>query len=214
MGSAIVRQFGKPSGLLGRLAGLVMRVRASNRERNRRTVELLDVQPGDRVLEIGFGPGLAIERMAGLVGDGRVVGVDHSELMVRQATRRNAKAVAAGNVELLLGSAECLPHLPIRFDKVLAVNVYMFWGDPVAVLRGIGAAVKPGGTVALTFQPRNRGATAEDTRAGAERIAASVRQAGFERVRVEILHLAPVDAACVLGKKAGPHSSSASDSQP
>jgi len=60
IGSTIVQQFGKPSGPLGVLAGLIMRMRASNRVRNLRTVELLEIQPADRVLEVGFGPGLAV----------------------------------------------------------------------------------------------------------------------------------------------------------
>lgn len=202
MRSAIARQFGNPAGLLGRLAGLVMRVRASNRERTRRTVELLGVRSGDRVLEIGFGPGLGIEAMARLAGEGRVVGLDHSALMVRQATRRNAAAVAAGRVVLLLGSAERPPPLPGPFDKVMGVNVHMFWDDPVAVLRGLGGAIRPGGTIALTFQPRGRGATAERALAGAAGVASALRHAGFEEVRVEILEMAPVDAACVLARKA------------
>ncbi len=63
---AIVRQFGKPSGALGVVAGLVMRLRASNRLRNARTVDLLEIRPEDRVLEVGFGPGLAVARTAGL----------------------------------------------------------------------------------------------------------------------------------------------------
>src|SRR6266498_1250124 len=54
--SALVRQFGKPSGLLGTIAGLIMRARPSNRERNVRTLVLLDIRPEDHVLEVGFGP--------------------------------------------------------------------------------------------------------------------------------------------------------------
>lgn len=197
---AIVRQFGKPSGPLGVLVGLVMRVRPSNRVRNSRTLDLLDLRPGDRLLEVGFGPGLAVARAAELVTAGKVVGIDHSELMLRQARRRNAKAIRAGRVELLLGSADALPRFEGRFDKVMAVNVYMFWKDPVPVLRGLRQVMNPGGVVALTLQPRNRGATAHDTRLAAERMTASLLAAGFGEVRTEILEMAPVAAACVLGR--------------
>lgn len=85
-------------------------------------------------------------------------------------------------------------------DKVFAVNVYMFWDDPVTILRSLRDVMKPGGAIALTFQPRRRGATGDDTRAGAERVATSLRDAGFENVRTEILDMTPVDAACVLGQ--------------
>jgi ubiquinone/menaquinone biosynthesis C-methylase UbiE len=203
MRSAIIQQFGRPSGPLGLLVGLVMRVRTSNRVRNWRTVELLDIRPDDRVLEVGFGPGLAVARAAELASAGKVVGIDHSELMLRQASRRNAGVIRAGRVELLVGSAGDLPRFDGPFDKVFAVNVFMFWEDPVAVLTGLRQVMKPGGVIAVTLQPRNRGATADDTQAAAERIAASLRAAGFAEVRMEILEMAPVPAACVLGR-AGP----------
>jgi len=198
--SALVQQFGKPSGFLGVLAGIIMLVRPSNRLRNLRTLELLDIRPEDRVLEVGFGPGLAVARAAELVTAGKVVGIDHSELMLRHATRRNVKAIRAGRVELLLGSADVLPRIEGRFDKVLAVNVYMFWEDPVSVLGGLRQVMKPGGVIALTLQPRRRGATADDTWTAAERMAASLRAAGFVEIWTEILEMAPVPAACVLGR--------------
>jgi ubiquinone/menaquinone biosynthesis C-methylase UbiE len=199
-GNALVRQFGRPSGPLGVLAGLIMRVRPSNRLRNLRTVELLDISPEDRVLEVGFGPGLAVARAAALATRGKVVGIDHSALMLRQATRRNASAIAEGRVELLLGSTDTLPRFDEGFDKVLAVNVYMFWKDPVAVLRSLRRVMTPGGVIALTLQPRRRRATSEDTLAAAERMTTSLREAGFGEVRTEILPMAPVPAACVLAR--------------
>jgi ubiquinone/menaquinone biosynthesis C-methylase UbiE len=101
--------FRRPSGLAGRLVGFVMASRSSNRERNHRAIDLLQIRDGDRVLEIGFGPGLAIEMAARLAGSGNVVGVDHSEIMLRQASRRNRAAIAAGRVELHLASADALP---------------------------------------------------------------------------------------------------------
>jgi ubiquinone/menaquinone biosynthesis C-methylase UbiE len=197
---AVVRQFGKPTGLVGRLVGLVMATRPSNRERNRRTIELLEIQPEDRVLEVGYGPGLAIEWAAERARRGKVVGIDHSDLMRRRAARHNARAIEAGLVELHVASMDAMPAFDGPFDKVFAVNVYMFWPDPARALARLAAVMKPGGTIALTFQPRNRGATNEDTRRGAERIAEGLRVAGFGGVRAEILPMKPVEAVCVLGR--------------
>lgn len=206
---AIVRQFGRPTGFVGRLAGLVMATRPSNRERNRRTVELLDIRPDDRVLEIGYGPGLAIQWAAERAVRGKVVGVDHSAVMRRVAARRNARAVAAGRVELHVAPLDAMPPFGAPFDKVLAVNVYPFWSDPVTALVRLASVMRPGGTIALTFQPRSRGATNEDTRRGAERIAESLRTAGFLDVRTEGLPMRPVDAVCVLGRAPARPSASA-----
>jgi SAM-dependent methyltransferase len=197
--AVVVKQFGKPEGVLGRLVGLVLQFRPSNRERNLRALALLDLHPEDTVLEVGFGPGRSIERAAELASRGKVVGLDHSAIMVAQARRRNARAISAGRVELLLGGLERLVDVPIRFDKVFAVNVYMFWDEPVAALQSLHRVMKPGGTIAMVLQPRNTGATNADASAAGERMAASLRAAGFEEVRIEVIEMAPVNAACALG---------------
>ena len=127
-------QFGRPTGLPGRMAGRVMAHRSSNRRRNAWVVSLLDVQRDDRVLEIGFGPGVAIRELARLAADGHVYGLDHSEVMVRQAARRNAEGVRRGQVELRLGTVERLPAFDVPFDKILAVNVNVFWLKPAREL--------------------------------------------------------------------------------
>jgi ubiquinone/menaquinone biosynthesis C-methylase UbiE len=194
-----VAQFGNPRGVLGRLVGLILRFRPSNRERTLRALALLDIHPEDHVLEVGFGPGLGIERAAALAARGKVVGLDHSTLMVNEARRRNTKAIATGRVELLLGGLESLPRLQTRFDKVFAVNVYMFWQDPVAALRALRAVMKPGGMIAMIVQPRSRGATNADAVALGDRMALALRDAGFEDVRSEIIEMAPVNTACALG---------------
>src|SRR5262245_31617235 len=119
---AAMRQFGHPRGVLGHGVGWLLATRSSNRERNAWVVSQLDIQPTDRVLEIGFGPGLAIREASLKAVDGVVCGVDHSELMVRQASKRNAAAISAGRVDLRVGSAEELPDFGAQFDKIYAVN--------------------------------------------------------------------------------------------
>jgi len=198
----LVGQFGNPHGLLGRLARLILRFRPSNRERNLRAVALLDLRPEDNVLEVGFGAGLAIERALELTTKGKVVGLDHSALMVEEARRRNAKALAAGRAELLLGGVERVSDLSIRFDKVFTVNVFMFWPEPVAELRALRGVMKPGGTIAMVLQPRNKSATNADAQAAGERIADALRSAGFEEIRLETIEMAPVNTACAIGKAA------------
>jgi SAM-dependent methyltransferase len=70
---------------------------------------LLDIKPNDKVLEVGFGPGLGIELAAGLTSTGYVAGVDPSNEMIAQATARNEDAIKARRVDLRLGSAGSLP---------------------------------------------------------------------------------------------------------
>jgi len=120
--TTVYRQFRRPTGLLGRLAGWIMANRPSNIERNRWTVDSLNVQPSDHVLEIGVGPGLAIAQVARLAPHGRVVGIDHSALMIERASRRNGSAIQAGLADLRVGGLELVPQLGEMFDKVFSVN--------------------------------------------------------------------------------------------
>jgi SAM-dependent methyltransferase len=134
---AVMTQFVRPHGFAGRLAGREMALRPSNRKRNRWAVALLEVQPQDHIPEIGFGPGLAIRELARRATDGFVLGIEHSEVMVRQATIRNRAAVEQGRVELRLGSALDLRDFSEMFDKALAVNNFGMWPEPEARLKDL-----------------------------------------------------------------------------
>ena len=196
---AIRSQFMRPRGFVGWLAGWEMALRSSNRQRNVWAVGLLGVEPTDRVLEIGFGPGLAIRELSRRATHGLVYGVDHSAVMVRQATRRNAAAVRAGRVELRLGSAEQLPAFTEPFDKVLVVNNLGMWHEPDEGLKALYRLMRPGGRIAIVSQPRCPGATAETTVAAGREIAARLTAAGFRNLRSDTLALTP-PVICVRGE--------------
>jgi len=172
--------------------------RASNRRRNAWAVALLDVQRGDRVLEIGFGPGLAIKELSARAPEGYVCGLDHSAVMVQQAARRNAEAVRRGQVDLRLGSVNDLPDFDAPFDKVLAVNVTPFWDRPVELLENLRRALRMGGRIAIAFQPRGPGATDEAATTTGQQLVAALRDAGFSQMRLETLELKPA-VVCALG---------------
>src|ERR671932_1469772 len=91
----LVAQAHKPTGPIGHVEGWLFGHRPSNVRRNRWAVELLDVKPTDRVIELGCGPGVAIAALAARATRGLVVGVDHSQVMVSQARRRNRAAIRA-----------------------------------------------------------------------------------------------------------------------
>jgi SAM-dependent methyltransferase len=191
-------QFARPTGLPGRMAGWIMAHRSSNRRRNAWAVSLLDVQRDDRVLEIGFGPGVAIRELARLAADGYVYGLDHSEVMLRQAAQRNAESVRRGRVELRLGSVEHLPVFDVPFDKILAVNAMQFWDQPAETLRALRRVLRNGGRIAIAFQPRGPGATDEVAMRRGRELAAALGDAGFSEVRLETLALEPA-VVCALG---------------
>jgi SAM-dependent methyltransferase len=172
--------------------------RSSNRRRNLWVISLLDVQPTDSVFEVGFGPGIGIKEASRLAVRGRVFGIDHSEVMVRQATKRNASAVRSGRVVLQRGSAEDPPVYEVPMDKIVSVNSMGFWRDPVDRLRVLHGRLRPGGQIAIASQPRCPGATRGTSMRAAHEIEDALHSAGFSRTRVETLDLKP-PAVCVIG---------------
>jgi ubiquinone/menaquinone biosynthesis C-methylase UbiE len=150
------RQFSGPSGPLGWLAGGLMA--GMNGPLNAWAVDLLELSPRDRVLEVGYGPGLAIERIAARTREGLVVGVDCSELMRRQAARRNRAGLDAGRVQLHVGSAGRLPLSDTRFTHALAVNSLQFWPDLPAALAELRRVLLPQGRLVLVLRMRREAA--------------------------------------------------------
>jgi ubiquinone/menaquinone biosynthesis C-methylase UbiE len=193
-----IAQFHQPTGAVGHIAGWIMGRRSSNVARNRWAVQLLDVQPTDRVIELGCGPGVAITDLAARAIRGLVVGVDHSQVMINQAGHRNRAAIRAGRVRLVHTPVERLPISDEPFNAALAVNTVGMWPDPIARLRDLARLLRPGGRIALVSQPRCPGATAATTAAAATELADLLRNAGFEHLRTEVLDLDP-PVACVLG---------------
>ena len=106
--------FRNPRGILGRIAGLLMVI--TNRRMNRFVVEMLNVQAGDRVLEIGFGPGACTALLAERATKGLVAGVDPSLTMVAQAGARNRTALRSRRVELKAGSVSAIPYPDESFE--------------------------------------------------------------------------------------------------
>ncbi len=179
--------FGRPKGLLGKIGGFILA--RTNRKCAAWVVDILDVKPDNRVLEIGFGPGVGLELLARQAPMAKVFGVDVSEEMFRQATARNRAAIARGQMELRLGPAENLPFSDQRFDKALSINSLHIWSDPNAGLREVWRVTKPGGRIAFAFTPQSG--------QGKEGLLPRLAEAGFSDIQI-------VDGAgcfCVLAKK-------------
>lgn len=196
------QQFGKPTGFLGRLVGSLMAV--TNGPMNRLTAELLDVQPDDHLLEIGFGPGSLIQMLASRALRGFVAGVDHSEVMVMQAIRRNEAFVRAGRVEVKEGSVSRLPFPDDRFTKVCAVNSFHLWPSPEKDLQEVRRVMKKGGRLLLSLRmkhPRqHRFMPPGFTEAEIEQVREMLLRAGFRNIRKEIRQLGR-EITCLMANR-------------
>ncbi len=143
----VIGQAHQPRGAAGSVSGWMFAHRPSNRQRNRWAVSLLGVQPASQVLEIGFGPGVAVAELV-RAGAGHVSGIDHSAVMLRQASRRNAAAIRCGRVTLVNAPVDQIPPaLDGPFDVILAVNSLAFWPAPAERLAELRRRLALGGRV-------------------------------------------------------------------
>lgn len=132
-----------PSGLSGRLAGALML--RTNRLEQREVLALLRIQPGDIVLEVGYGPGGLLRLLTEHTAAGTLIGVDPSPEMRAAAGRRNPAA------DVRLGTAAETGLDDGSVDHVVTVNTVAIWPDLAAGLRELRRVVRPGGTVTIAW---------------------------------------------------------------
>ena len=162
--------------------------------------EALGAVRGDRVLDVGCGPGFYCLELSEIVGSsGSVVGVDSSPAMLELA---RARCAGRDNVRLLEGEAQALPIESGTFDGAVCVQVLEYVADVDAVLAGLGRALRPGGRAVVwdmdwatvSIHSRDTALTERVMRAWDEHLTdpslprtlgARLRSAGFEDVRME-----------------------------
>jgi SAM-dependent methyltransferase len=147
----INRQAASPRGLFGHFLGLLWGL--EHRAVNRATLELLAVEPGHRVLEVGCGPGVALEGAAERACSGEVVGVDVSDAMVSAARKHNRQAIERGHVTVRRIDGVNVGAEPSSFDRIFSVHCLYFWKDPGHMLSQLFEALRPGGRLVLAFRP-------------------------------------------------------------
>jgi ubiquinone/menaquinone biosynthesis C-methylase UbiE len=116
-------------------------------ERLRGIVDSLAIEPGDRVLEVGCGHGVAATFVLERLRDGHLVAIDRSAKMVAAAASRNATAVGEGRAEFIRGDFETFDPGERRFDVIFAARVGIFHREPERARRIAEPWLAPGGRI-------------------------------------------------------------------
>lgn len=182
--------FGRPRGIAGRIGGQLM-MGQDKRKMAEWVLSKVTIKPSDRILEVGFGPGLGIQAASAITTDGFVAGIDYSHEMVELARKQNAKAVETGRVNLRYGSAEDIPFENAVFDTVFSINSMQVWSDAVAGLWEMRRVLKSSGQVALAFTP-----IADQSR---DELRPLLSQVGFSDIQIEKRKI----GICATAVKAG-----------
>jgi cyclopropane fatty-acyl-phospholipid synthase-like methyltransferase len=157
-------------------------------------VDLLDLRPDDRVLELGCGHGVAVSLVCQRLDGGRITAIDRSGKMIAAARKRNAAAVEAGTATFLEVSLRSADFGDARFDKVFGIHFPpLLRGEPARELSVIRSCLAPGGTLHVIFQPF----TAEQARGTVERLGSGLDANGFRVERVDRRAASPAPVVSV-----------------
>jgi cyclopropane fatty-acyl-phospholipid synthase-like methyltransferase len=135
----------------------------------------LEVQPADRLLEIGCGLGAAVSLICESLSDGTITAIDRSPSAIAQASRRNLAHVEAGKAEFKAVALADADFGGAWFDKVFAINVRLFRASQAGEAEVLHEALKPRGSL-LLFQQHP---TAERTHAVTEELKVALERNGF-----------------------------------
>lgn len=154
-------------------------------------LDRMRLKPDDNVLDVGCGAGWLSSLLAEQVPEGRVVGIDVSDEMIRHARRRNAHLE---NVLSVVGEAEQIPWDAQFFTQAISVESAYYWPDPAKALREIFRVLREGGEawIAINYYRDNPHSqqwaevlTIPAHLLSAEEWAAQFREAGFTDVAHE-----------------------------
>jgi ubiquinone/menaquinone biosynthesis C-methylase UbiE len=142
-------QYSRPSGVLGWFIGEKM-IRQHKPE-TLWTIENLQLQENEQILEIGCGAGFAMKQIASLNGSHKVTGLDVSETLLQSAAVRNKKAISEKQMTLVHGRVEDMPFSDETFTAVFSIHSVYFWEDLSKSLNEIERVLSPGGNVLITL---------------------------------------------------------------
>ena len=203
--TVIGKQLQHPSGVLGKVLFGWMTTKTIAHARW--TADLMEVQPKDDILEVGFGNGANIELLAERVPAGHIAGAEISKTAIDMASRRNARAISEGRVTLHQAEGGALPFDDGAFDRACTVATIYVMADPSAIFREMHRVLKPGGLAAVTFPVRENFMRFKPARTDGfylhelADLEAAFRDAGFIETRTQRNDAVRFGAHCILGRK-------------
>jgi ubiquinone/menaquinone biosynthesis C-methylase UbiE len=143
----LASQLRKPTGELGLL--VAEKMGQNNAFLYRQAFHLMNIQPPDYVLELGFGHGKFLAQIVQKAAGGWVAGLDFSEDMVREAKNAHASLIEAGNLEIVQGAITAIPYKEHTFTKVFALNTLYFIDEPLRALQEMYRVLRHGGMACI-----------------------------------------------------------------
>ena len=146
----IAEQSARPKGFFGRLifGPYLDRVNAATHQL---VYQILPVQADSRVLEVGFGGGELMLRIAARLDEGQIDGVELSPEMIAAAQVKASRMNMEERIRLKCGSVENLPYADASFDLGYSVHTLYFWPSLEQGIAELARVIRPGGCLVLAF---------------------------------------------------------------
>ena len=109
------------------------------------TLNRLEIEPGERILDLGCGTGVLIQHLLQIAPKIQIIGIDYSAEMLEIAKQKLPESV-----ELKVGSADNLPFPSNYFDVVVSTSAFHFFRDPSQALQEAKRVLKPNGRLVIT----------------------------------------------------------------
>ena len=139
----IGEQFKKPTGKGGKVSSFFMN--RLNKLQYKSVINYVKEACDEDILDIGFGNGYLINKVAKIYNNNRVYGIDISEDMLKVASIKNKEFIENGQVNLLLADVENLSFEDNKFNRIYTVNTLYFWNNPNRALKEINRVLKNNG---------------------------------------------------------------------
>ena len=165
------------------------------RERFEWAVEMLDIKPDDKILEIGCGAGLAVELVAGKLGGGSITAIDRSEAMIKLASNRNSQYIASKKAKLVTGEFSNLRFDAHSFNKIFAFNVGSLLKNNKNEFNTVRSWLTTDGKLYIFYQP-----PFEKTTQIAKEVNEQLKENNFRIVETVFRKLNPASAFCIVAK--------------
>ncbi len=140
----------KPTGEAG--ADMLRYMNEEHSDLTQWALDLFAYNKNDRILDIGCGGGATLRCLYERIPDSHLTGIDYSEVAVNLSKELNADIIASGRMEIISGSVADLPFADGSFDKIITVESFYFWPDPVESLKEVRRVLSKGGVFLLVSE--------------------------------------------------------------
>jgi len=144
----MVKQVRKPEGRFGRRMAKMMNY-GPHAKMAKWAFHYISVELDSIILDIGCGGGKNLQRLAKRAPNGKIHGIDYSDVSVKVSKKLNKKQISSGLVDIRKGTVSSLPYKDNYFDLITGFECHFFWPDIIEDLKEVKRVLKSGSSLYL-----------------------------------------------------------------